>query len=73
MIFDAEFWKERLGPEEVNHMSGFDLHNFTWVPDGVKIGKLSERWNWLEGISPTMPDDDYSEIGAIHYTLGTGR
>lgn len=74
MIFDAEFWEARLTPEVVNTMSGFDLHNFAWVPEDVKIGALSERWNWLEGISPTTAiRDDYTEIGAIHYTLGTGR
>lgn len=57
---------QRLGPYQVNNMSGQWLHSFSWLEDG-EIGALDPRWNWLSGIDPQPKSGDPF---AVHFTMG---
>lgn len=60
-----------MTPERVNYMKGSDLHAFKWLDD-EQIGALPFRYNYISGVSPTMPTiDDKQEVPfVIHYTEG---
>lgn len=51
--------------DKLNTWSGQQLHGLDWVPDS-KIGKLPEKWNWLEGWSDSSIDPKL-----VHFTRGT--
>ena len=55
-----------LTPENVNTMSGLELHRFAWLPEDRLIGSLPLEWNWLVG---EYADNDRAKV--LHYTLGT--
>jgi hypothetical protein len=59
-----------LSLNDVNHRDGRWLHTFSWLKDN-QINSLSERWNWVPDISPTL-DKEYElrDIGALHFTQG---
>src|SRR5262245_6569837 len=57
----------RLTREALNTWPGRDLHAFKWLLD-EEIGELPRGWNYLVGVSPTMP---MGNIHIAHYTLGT--
>lgn len=57
-----------LGRDEVNRMTGADLHGFSWLNDD-RIGSLPEEWNWLANLSPTT-GNGHGQIKAVHYTEG---
>ena len=51
----------------VNNWSGDKLHSFQWVDDYL-IGKLEQKWNYLEGYTdPASVTDPL----LVHFTLGT--
>jgi lipopolysaccharide biosynthesis glycosyltransferase len=56
----------RLGPHQVNTMSGQWLHGFSWLEDR-EIGALDPRWNWLSGIDKQPASGDPF---AVHFTRG---
>lgn len=60
-----------LTPEKVNYMSGSDLHAFNWLDDEM-IGSLPYRYNYISGISPSLPIiDGKQEVPfVVHYTEG---
>lgn len=53
-----------LTPVMANHLSGAELHRFSWLEDH-EIGTIDESWNWVPGKSPPeiLPD-------AVHWSLG---
>lgn len=55
---------QRLGPYQVNGMSGQWLHAFSWLDDS-EIGEIDPAWNYLVGVSATRKDPK-----AAHFTLG---
>lgn len=54
-----------LTPSNVEHMTGAQLHRFTWLSDSA-IGDLPAAWNRLVTEQEVQPDDRL-----LHYTLGT--
>jgi lipopolysaccharide biosynthesis glycosyltransferase len=56
-----------LTPEYVNSASGLELHQFKWLNNDNLIGDIDQRWNYLAGASPVIPE---AEISNIHYTIG---
>jgi hypothetical protein len=54
-----------LTPEYVGAASGLDLHQFKWLKDDSKIGRLALDWNWLVGEYPFNPD-----ARIAHFTRG---
>jgi hypothetical protein len=67
MLFDCSHPLNRiLDVDTVNKQPGSYLHQMQWLPDDM-IGKLDQRWNWLEGWYPVVNTD---QLGAIHYTRG---
>lgn len=62
---------KRLTAEKVNFMLGADLHAFSWLEDEL-IGSIPFRYNYISGISPSMPlVGNKPEIPfVIHYTEG---
>ena len=53
----------RLTVDDVNTKNGSWLHGFGWLHNN-EIGRLSPRWNWLDGHS--MDEDPYN----VHFTSG---
>ena len=56
-------WR-RITPEEVQRMSGRELHTFAWMP-ADDVGELPTQWNWLA--------DEYGpnrEAKLLHFTAG---
>lgn len=58
-----------LTPEVVNTMDGRDLHNFFWTDD-LRIGSLSEIWNFIPDHSEDRLGFEGHVSSAIHYTEG---
>jgi lipopolysaccharide biosynthesis glycosyltransferase len=58
-----------LTVENVNKLSGADLHAFSWLGDG-DIGRLPSTYNWIEGLSPNVSAYQGNRPDVIHYTLG---
>lgn len=56
-----------ITPEKVNFLPGRELHAFCWLNDR-DIGSLPYEYNYISGISPTLPIDAYPSV--IHYTDG---
>jgi len=54
-----------LMPQNVEQMTGAQLHRFTWLRDN-EIGHLPASWNRLVTEQEVQPDDKL-----LHYTLGT--
>lgn len=48
----------------VNSVPGRQLHGFCWLED-EQIGDLAPEWNYLVGVSASMPDPRL-----VHFTLG---
>ena len=57
---------KNLTVETVNSENGAYLHQFKWCKD-EEIGKLDERWNWLEGWTS---NHNHNKPFAVHYTRG---
>ena len=57
---------KNLTVETVNSENGAYLHQFKWCKN-EEIGKLDERWNWLEGWTS---NHNNSKPFAVHYTRG---
>ena len=57
---------KNLTVETVNSENGAYLHQFKWCKN-VEIGKLDERWNWLEGWTS---NHNNNKPFAVHYTRG---
>ena len=61
---------EVLSLSDVNTREGRWLHNFSWLKEG-EINPLSERWNWIPDVSPTLDKKmELRDIGALHFTEG---
>ena len=58
-----------LSVENVNKLSGSDLHSFSWLDDS-DIGSLPLTYNWIENLSPTISAYQGQRPDVIHYTLG---
>lgn len=58
-----------LTVENVNKLTGTDLHTFSWL-DENDIGSLPYEYNWIEGLSPTISTRADWRPDVIHYTLG---
>lgn len=56
-------WRQ-MTPENVEKMSGPELHRFSWIPDEL-IGELPSAWNWL-----AQEHGENPEAKLIHYTAG---
>ena len=57
--------------EALNTWRGSMLHALEFVRNS-EIGEISEKWNWLVGISPTCSEPpDWRHQKLIHFTLGT--
>lgn len=54
-----------LSVENVNKLTGTDLHTFSWLED-KDIGALPMSYNWIEGVSPAIS----GKPDVVHYTLG---
>ena len=57
---------KNLTVETVNSENGAYLHQFKWCKN-EEIGKLDERWNWLEGWTS---NHNHNKPFAVHYTRG---
>ena len=57
---------KKLTIDTVNSETGAYLHQFKWCKDN-EIGKLDERWNWLEGWTS---NHNNSKPFAVHFTRG---
>ena len=57
---------KNLTVETVNSENGAYLHQFKWCKN-EEIGKLDERWNWLEGWTS---NHNNNKPFAVHYTRG---
>ena len=57
---------KNLTVETVNSENGAYLHQFKWCKN-EEIGKLDERWNWLEG---WPSNHNHNKPFAVHYTRG---
>lgn len=57
---------QRLGPYQVNGMSGQWLHGFSWLEER-EIGALPSKWNWLSGVDVQPKNGDPF---AVHFTRG---
>ena len=57
---------KNLTVETVNNENGAYLHQFKWCKN-EEIGKLDERWNWLEGWTS---NHNHNKPFAVHYTRG---
>ena len=57
---------KNLTVETVNRENGAYLHQFKWCKN-EEIGKLDERWNWLEGWTS---NHNNNKPFAVHYTRG---
>ncbi len=57
---------KNLTVETVNNENGAYLHQFKWCKN-EEIGKLDERWNWLEGWTS---NHNNNKPFAVHYTRG---
>jgi len=55
---------QNLTVDDVSTKPGNWLHNFRWIED-KDIGKLPEKWNWLDGHS-----DESIEPANVHFTTG---
>lgn len=58
-----------LTKQQVNFMSGSDLHQFSWLPDSL-IGDLPYTYNYISGVSPKLPLERFGMPDVIHYTEG---
>lgn len=56
----------KLSVANVNHMSGAQLHQFSWLKDS-EIQPLPLEWNWLEGWNTTAQCPDPK---IVHFTRG---
>jgi hypothetical protein len=56
----------RLTLDHLNMLPGRDLHRFCWLEDS-EIGELPAGWNYLVGVSPSLPAAD---VHLAHFTLG---
>ena len=66
IVWDCSHEANRvLTPENIEHMTGAELHRFSWLEDR-QIGKLPAEWNRLVIEQEITPDDEL-----LHYTLGT--
>jgi lipopolysaccharide biosynthesis glycosyltransferase len=63
---------QRLSPHDLNTWHKHDLHGFRWLASN-EIGFLPEPWNWLVGVSPTLPPSEpyLQPPKAVHFTNGT--
>ena len=57
---------KKLSLDLVNSETGSFLHQFKWLEDN-EIGRLDERWNWLEGWTS---NHNNKKPFAVHYTRG---
>ena len=57
---------KQLTPKFVMEKPGKYLHRFEWLKHEDQIGKLDNKWNWLETEYEYNP-----EAKLIHHTLGT--
>ena len=57
---------KKLSVDLVNSETGSFLHQFKWLEDN-EIGRLDERWNWLEGWTS---NHNNKKPFAVHYTRG---
>jgi hypothetical protein len=53
-------------PELTNHMTGSELHSFSWLDD-AQIGELPDEWNWIPGFTPTFCT---AAPKAVHWSFG---
>ena len=64
MVFRPSLCKN-LTKYAINNRAGQYLHALLWAEDG-QIGKIEEKWNWLEGWSDAGIDP-----AIVHFTRGT--
>ena len=57
---------KQLTPKFVMEKPGKYLHRFEWLKHEDQIGKLDNKWNWLETEYEYNPD-----AKLVHHTLGT--
>lgn len=55
-----------LTADIVNTWDGRALHQFEWIQDTHKIGRIPEEWNFIPGHSENRCDS----VKGLHYTLG---
>lgn len=61
-----------LTKEKVNYMSGSDMHAFSWLNGEDHIGHLPYNYNYISGVSPSLPtiDGKKLDVSVYHYTEG---
>lgn len=60
---------KEITPEKVNFMTGRDLHAFSWLKD-ESIGSLPYTYNFISGVSPSLPPERSGIPDFMHYSDG---
>lgn len=72
MLFNCEhFANKRLTKEYVNFTNGGEMHAMAWLDD-MFIGSLPSTYNYISGVSPTLPSATKIPVlpSVIHFSEG---